>query len=194
MLKFHEMLTAMVVIAGFALTASPSFADNGKGTFTNPEDEAADTASPEIAIGFGSLEDLLNASGLAYRKMENDTYRITYEANGEVSVITAWEITMYTDNDGNPVKVVYLYSWLLDFPDGFQPSIELYHAVAQKNLNLNVGQLMMNDYGMMFSNSFWLNSATLNEFDDELFLAHVDREAFASMFRPFVEEALEELN
>lgn len=195
MMKFHEILVATVVSTGLSLTASPSFADNGKVVFTNPESEVEVEAAPaEFAAGFDSLEWLLDASGLAYRAMENDTYRITFEANGEVSIITAWEVTMYNDNDGNPVKVIYLYSWLLDFPEGFQPPWELYHAVNQKNLKINVGQLLLNDYGMMFSNTFWLSSANLDILYDELYLAHADREAFASMFRPFVEETEDELN
>lgn len=195
MLKFHEILAAAFVITGLALTASPSFANDGKVVFTNPESAATDEAVPaDVVVGFDSLQALLDASGLAYRKMENDTYRITYEANGEVSIITAWEVTMYNDNDGNPVKVIYLYSWLLDFPEGFQPPRELYHAVNEKNLDITVGQLLLNDYGMMFSNTFWLSSANLDVLYDELYLAHADREAFASMFRPFIEEAEDELN
>lgn len=193
MLKFHEGLAALVLFVGLSLSATAAYADNGKVTLTNPEGETEQQVEP-AAAGFSSLEELLDASGLAYRKMENDTFRITYEADGEVSVITAWEVTMYNDTNGNPVKVVYIYSWLLDFPEGFQPTVELYHAVREKNLDITVGRILMNDYGLLFSSDFWLTTATLDVLYDELYLAHIDRGAFANMFEPFVTAAEDELN
>lgn len=193
MLKFHESLVALVVFAGLSLGAATVYGDNGKVALTNPEAETEEQAAPAPA-GFTSLQALLDASGFAYRKMENDTYRITFELDGEVSIITAWEVTLYNDTDGNPVKVVYIYSWLLDFPEGFQPPIAMYHAIREKNLNLTVGRILMNDYGLLFSSNFWLGTATLEVFYDELYLAHIDRGAFAGMFEPFVTAAEEELN
>ena len=141
----------------------------------NPNDTDAAPASS----GGMSLEQLLDAAGFAYQKQTFDdgsvAYRITVESNGEVSIVVASERTMgWKDSKGNDVKLVYLYRWLADLPEGGHRPEEFLAAINQLNNQRYIGRVVVNEYGVYLCNTFFLRRADTESLSDEVYLAAND--------------------
>jgi len=154
----------------------------------NPNDSAAPAAS-----GGQSLEQLLDASGFAYSKQTFDdgsvAYRVTVEANGEVSVVVASERTMgWKDSKGNDVKLIYIWTTITPVAEGVELPAPMLKRIGELNDQYLIGGVSAPKGGVYYCNSFWLRTADPEILADELFLAHNSRIALRKELLPFMSE------
>ncbi len=153
---------------------------------TNPA--GSDAPAAPAATSYTSLGELVEESGFAYRLTDNGHYRITVEWGGEVVVVEAYEHTFYEDENGRPVKCIFMYGWIMDVPEGFQPSIALLQKINEINGSLYMGRVQLNEYGMYYSCCFWLDGTTLDTFLDHVSLTQGDIDWYTEQLAPFVNE------
>ena len=157
----------------FALAAC--LAGAAKGQDKSPIEMPTEETTPVVTSSQPSLESLLAESGFAYRKMEDGSYRITVETTAGISVVIASEVTMgWKDSAGNDVKLVYLYRWLADLPEGGHRPEEFLAAINQLNNQRYIGRVVVNEYGVYLCNTFFLRRADTESLSDEVYLAAND--------------------
>ncbi|MBX3414654.1 MAG: hypothetical protein KF708_18345 [Pirellulales bacterium] len=154
----------------------------------NPNDAAAPAASAGP-----SLEQLLDAAGFAYSKQTFDdgnvAYRITVEANGEVSIVVASERTMgWKDSKGNDVKLVYIWTTITPVADGVELPASMLKRIAELNDQYLIGGVSAPKGGVYYCNSFWLRTADPEILADELVLAHNSRLSLRKELLPYMSE------
>ncbi|MBX3414659.1 MAG: hypothetical protein KF708_18370 [Pirellulales bacterium] len=159
----------LYVLAALAVCLAGTAKGQDKTPITTPE------TAPAVTSSLPTLESLLAESGFAYRKIEDGSYRITVELSGTVSVVIAREVTMgWKDSAGNDVKLVYLYRWLGDLPQGEHRPEELLAAINQLNDVRYIGRVVVNDYGVYLCNTFFLRRADAESLTDEVYLTAND--------------------
>ncbi|MBX7168698.1 MAG: hypothetical protein K1X74_20345 [Pirellulales bacterium] len=139
-----------------------------------------------------TLEQLLDAGGFMYKKLDGGKYRVMVEGNGEVTAIVCYEGVAYTTNDGVEVKIIYMYRWLADLAEGTEPSMALVKYVNNWNDKAYVGSVIINQYGVYNSNFLWLSSCTAQNFADNLYFLHYDGLKLAKEIKGLLEETSQE--
>lgn len=152
----------------------------------NPDAPVAPPAAPRAAAEAKSLESLLNESNFAYKKMADGKYRVTVEAGGTISIVIAYETPLWKDANNQDVKLIFLYRWIADMPEGFEVPNALYAKICEINDKRQLGRAMLNQYGIYYASDFWLRTADHLELEDEFIAAHFGAEFMAKELTPFL--------
>ncbi|MBX7166605.1 MAG: hypothetical protein K1X74_09690 [Pirellulales bacterium] len=146
-----------------------------------------DGAAPAATSKAGSLQELLDQSAFAYKKMEDGRFRVTVESSGTVSVIIASDPSLWKDNEGNDVRTVFIFRWIADLPEGFKPSAEFLSKIHEINDARYLGRCCINKYGIYYASDFWLRTADKLSLEDEFYAAHYGAEFMAKELKPFLQ-------
>ena len=149
--------------------------------------------------GFGSvnievikdwdLKKLLDEAGLDYAHTKEGLFKIILTSKGRSALVVAEEVTLYADDKGNPVKLVYFWTEVVSVPDGFKHPANMLRRIAEINDKLRVGNVGITSQGGVFYNSsFWLSTANTQILQDELALAFFTIPDLRKDLLPFVKE------
>ena len=84
-------------------------------------------------------------------------------------------------------ELVYLYTWILEVPAGYQHPPALLRKIAEINDRLFVGSVsLMEDGSIAYNSSFWLESATPDVLRWEVAAVNNIVPALAAEFEPFL--------
>jgi hypothetical protein len=156
---------------------------------------AAPTLPEPQAPAAKTLKALLEETDFMYKALNagGTKFRIAVESQDGVGMVVAEEIEMPWKNpDGTPVKIIYMYRWLVSVPEGFEPPPQLLAKLNDINVEYMVGKTLLNKYGMFRCNSIWLRSADAQSLADEVSLLHGDGLVLEKELKPFLSEAAQE--
>jgi len=137
------------------------------------------------ALAAGSLKELLDKSGVKY--IQQDTaFLIPVSAEGETTMVTATEAAL---GELAELKLVYLFTPILEVPKGFKHPQPMLKKIAELNEKLLVGKLGLEaDSGCLyFISSFWLRTADKTTVEIELAVAHVQRQSLRKELEPYLQ-------
>lgn len=136
-----------------------------------------------------TLESLLDGAKLDYSEKDG-LYKVTISGDARDVLIVCGTTTMWKDDDGNPVDVVWLWTSVLSVPKGFHHPARMLHRIATINDTLKPGNVSVNgDNGNVYYNStFWLSSATPQILYDELLMAFYRKPELRKELQPYLEE------
>lgn len=136
-----------------------------------------------------TLKGLLDGAGLDYSEKDG-IYKVTINNEDRAVLIVCGTSTMWEDDDGDPVDVVWLWTTVVSVPEGFRHSAGMLHRIATINDTMKPGNISVNaDNGNVYYNStFWLSSATPQILYDELLMAFFRKPELRKELLPYVEE------
>ncbi len=136
-----------------------------------------------------TLKSLLEGAELDYSEKDG-IYKVTINNQDRAVLMVCGTNTMWEDNDGNPVEVVWLWTTVLSVPEGFRHPARMLHRIATLNDTLKPGNVSVNgDNGNIYYNSaFWLANATPQVLYDELLMGFYRKPELRKELQPYVEE------
>lgn len=165
-------------------------------TETKPAENAAQAAPSAGSVP--TLASLLTDAGFAFSQPDKSvpTYRVTVEANNEVSIVIARERDAnWNGPDGKPVKYAQLYSNISPtYEMDVEPSAKLLRTIAEEtDNNIFVSCSIYTDQQTgkwtIYSNGyFFLRGSDKQEASDYLYLVHNGTIAAKKKFLPLVEQ------
>jgi len=154
---------------------------------TLPADQPIENTQVETSE-IPTLGQLLANGPFAFRREDNGDYRVMVEGNGRVSIVVAYENEAgWTDGDGQPVKVIFMYTWIGDMPEGATATPELLAALSELNHQRLIGRVCLNSNGLYYASTIWLKTADVETLVDELIVAHNAVVNFKQRLLPIVE-------
>ncbi len=136
-----------------------------------------------------SLTGLLDEAGFDYIERDG-IYKVILEGDERTVTVVCGEETMWEDDNGNPVKVVWLWTTILAVQEGFRHPPALLRRVANINDTMKPGNLSVNENNgnVYYNSAFWLDSATPQIMVDELLLAYFRQPELRKELAPYAEE------
>lgn len=136
-----------------------------------------------------TLKGLLEGAGLDYSEKDG-IYKVTINNEDRAVLVVCGTSTMWEDDDGNPVDVVWLWTSIVSVPEGFNHPARMLHRITTINDTMKPGNISVNaDNGNVYYNSsFWLSSATPQILYDELLMAFFRKPELRKELLPYVEE------
>lgn len=140
-------------------------------------------AAPAAKPGLVSL---LKQGKIEYVASEGE-FKIPVTVDGETSMLIARENAL---GDKDELKVVHVYTSVLDLPPGFKVPAALLRRIAELNDTMLVGKVSIDEKSqcVWFSSSFWLRNADAQTMLVELELAHWTRMSLRKELKPFLSE------
>jgi hypothetical protein len=161
----------VLVVAAVGASAFVAAAASGSGDSTE---------APRV-----TLEGLLKEGGMEYIETSDGAFKVIVTMEEETVLVMAREEALAGD-PGLPLA--FLYTCVLQMPEGGQPSRAMLKKMAELNDTLLVGNLSFGQDAVFYNSSFWLKNADADTLSVELVLAHSIRGAARTELRPFVEE------
>lgn len=136
-----------------------------------------------------TLKSLLDGAGLDYSEKDG-IYKVTINNEDRAVLIICGTNTLWEDDQGNPVDVVWLWTSIVSVPEGFRHPAQMLHRIATINDTMKPGNVSVNaDNGNVYYNSsFWLSTATPQILYDELLMAFFRKPELRKELSPYVEE------
>lgn len=135
-----------------------------------------------------SVEALLDELGMPYAEVQG-RYKVVVELEGSVSSVILQERALFGQENEPDLGVIYLYTVVLEVPDGIRHPMSMLKKLAEINDNLLVGKVSLGRHGTVFYNSSLPSRlADAKSLGLELVVAHMMRQGLHEQLAPFLGE------
>lgn len=130
-----------------------------------------------------AIDDLFKACDLEFTKDPEGFYKVFVSAKNDTTKVIA-EVKKVSDS----ISLVYLYVMVFDLPENFQPSPAMLKKFIDLSTNLPIGKICLEKGCIYYNSVFWLNGATPEVVDGEMYFAHLLKSEIKKELTPFMSE------
>ncbi|NND70210.1 MAG: hypothetical protein HKN43_01390 [Rhodothermales bacterium] len=143
-------------------------------------------------VGTASAQDktkgFLDELGYAYATLESGAFKVVVSVEGVSTPMVASEKAIWGRDDLDFMKVISVYTLVMNAPEGFNPPAAMYRKIVELSDGMLHGRLSMYNGSIFFSSEQGYGNATAQSMDTQLVLAHFMTQEYKKEFEPYLEE------
>ena len=134
------------------------------------------------------LASTIDELGIFSQELDGGGLKIQMSDDSGTTIILAFEDYLYGRDDLDFMKIITMYTMIVDSPDDYRPSAALLTKMAEDNGGSGGGTLWLNGNDVWYKSIQHYDVADANTIDLQVTLAHLNTQSYRPDYEAFVEE------